>query len=81
VIWDDRMYELYGYPKDTRESLYAIFNKSVHPEDAQMMAGIIGELLSSKKEINGAVYRIILPGGRIRYIESHRSLKNQRAEE
>lgn len=75
VIWDDRMYDLYGYPKETHESLYAIFNKSVHPEDAQMMSQIIGELLSRKKEINGAVYRIILPDGRIRYIESHAIIK------
>jgi PAS domain S-box-containing protein len=71
VIWDDRMYQLYGYPKDTRESLYSIFDKTLHPDDAPMMKSIIGELLSRKKDINGAVYRIILPDGRTRYIESH----------
>jgi PAS domain S-box-containing protein len=75
VIWDDRMYELYGYPKDTPVSLYKIFDKAVHPEDAQMMSQIIGELLSRKKEINGAVYRIVLPDGGIRYIESHAIIK------
>ena len=75
VVWDDRMYELYGYPKDTTLSLYKIYNMAMHPDDAEMMAKIIGELLSLKKEINGAVYRIILPDGRIRYIESHAIIK------
>jgi signal transduction histidine kinase len=56
-------------------SLYKIFTMSVHPDDAQMMAGIIGELLAGKKEINGAVYRIIVPDGKIKYIESHAIIK------
>jgi signal transduction histidine kinase len=36
-----------------------------------MMQKVIQELFSMKKEVNGAVYRIILPDGRIRFIESH----------
>ncbi|MES2374355.1 MAG: PAS domain-containing protein [Bacteroidota bacterium] len=75
VAWDDRMYELYGYPKDTGLSLYKIFFTAIHPDDSDMMVKIIDELLSMKKEINGAVYRIILPDGRIRYIESHAIIK------
>ena len=75
VIWDERMYSIYGYPPDTQMSLYKIFFTSVHPEDVEMMNTIIGELLSRKKEINGAVYRIILPDGQIRNIESHAIIK------
>jgi signal transduction histidine kinase len=40
-----------------------------------MMANIINELLAQKKEIDGAVYRIIVPGGDIKYIESHAIIK------
>lgn len=75
VIWDDRMYEMYGFPKNTELSLYKIFGKALHPEDAEMMNKIIGDLLSLKKEINGAVYRILKPDGKIRYIESHAIIK------
>lgn len=75
VIWDDRMYELYGYPKDTPLSLYKIFYTAMHPDDAQRMNEIINELISRKKEVNGAVYRIVLPDGRVRHIESHAIIK------
>jgi two-component system sensor histidine kinase/response regulator len=75
VIWDDRMYEIYNHSKDSQQSLYSIFFKAVHPDDAEMMSKIIGDLLSLKKEINGAVYRIVLPDGKIKYIESHAIIK------
>lgn len=75
VIWDERMYSIYGYKPDTSISLYKIFYASVHPEDVEMMNTIIGELLSRKKEINGAKYRIVLPDGKVRYIESHAIIK------
>jgi PAS domain S-box-containing protein len=75
VIWDERMYEIYGYPKNTTLNLYKIYNMAMHPDDTEMMAKIISELLSQKKEINGAVYRIILPDRRVRYIESHAIIK------
>lgn len=71
ILWDDRMYEIYGYPRDTQLSLYTIFFKSLHPDDAEMMNVILGELMSQRKEIDGAIYRIILPDGRTRFIESH----------
>lgn len=75
VIWDDKMYEIYGCKKEQGLSLYKVFFNSVHPEDRTMMANIINELLAQKKEIDGAVYRIIVPGGDIKYIESHAIIK------
>lgn len=75
VAWDDRMFELYGYKKDTDLSLYKIFFKAIHPDDTDMMVKIIDELLSMKKEVNGAVYRIVLADGKTRYIESHAIIK------
>lgn len=71
VIWDDRMYALYGIEKGYPLSLYKVFGNALHPEDEPMMRRIIEELLTMKKEINGAVYRIMLPDGSLRYIESH----------
>jgi PAS domain S-box-containing protein len=75
VIWDERMYEIYGYSRQTELSLYKVFGKALHPDDRELMNKVIGELLSNKKEIDGAVYRIIRPDGQIRYIESHAIIK------
>lgn len=75
VIWDDRMYKIYGYTRGTPLSLYKVFGTALYPEDAVMMNNIIGDLLSQKKEINGAVYRIIMPDGSTKHIESHAVIK------
>jgi PAS domain S-box-containing protein len=75
IIWDKRMFAMYGYPNGTSTSLYKVFADSVHPEDTGRMSSIIADLVSGKKEINGAVYRIILPDGRTRYIDSHAIIK------
>lgn len=75
VIWDDKMYELYGYSKNTELSLYKVFGTALYPDDAVRMKQVISELLSQKKEIDGAVFRVILPDGGIRYIESHAIIK------
>ncbi len=75
VIWDDKMYEIYGCRKEPGLSLYKVFFSCVHPDDRTMMANIINELLAQKKEIDGAIYRIIIPGGDIKYIESHAIIK------
>lgn len=75
VIWDKRMYAIYCHTPETQVSLYKIFFNSVHPDDTEMMNDTIGQLLNGQKEINGAVYRIIIPDGRIRYIESHAIIK------
>lgn len=75
VIWDERMFQLYGYPNGTDTSLYKIFNTAVHPEDTDRMAKIIGDLIMGITEINGAIYRIVMPDGTIKSIESHAIIK------
>jgi two-component system NtrC family sensor kinase len=75
VIWDERMFRIYGYPNGTDTSLYKIFNSSVHPEDTNRMAQVIGDLITGITEVNGAIYRIVLPDGSVKYIESHAIIK------
>ncbi len=79
AIWDDKMYELYGYKKDTTLSLFKIYGNAIHKDDAEKMGKIFGDFLSQKKEINGAIYRIILPDGTNRYIESHAIIKKSQS--
>lgn len=75
IIWDEKMYELYGFEKDSPFQPYKIWKKSMHPDDLDMMKQIIADLVEGKKDIDSAVYRITMPNGRVRHIESHAIVK------
>jgi len=71
TFWDEKMYDLYGFAKDTPFPPYKIFKKMMHPEDKEMMKKILAGLAEGKKSIDSAIYRINMPNGKIRYIEAH----------
>ena len=75
IIWDDKMFELYGYEKNSTIPPYQIWKQAVHADDIAMMESIINELIEGERDINSAMYRIITPNGRVRYIESHAIVK------
>ncbi len=75
IIWDDKMFEMYGYENDPDFPPYKIWKRTVHPDDLDMMQKIIGQLIDGKREIDSAVYRITTPNGRVRHIESHAIVK------
>ena len=75
IIWDDKMYELYGYEKNSPLPAYKIWKRCMHPDDLEMMQQIIAQLAAGKREIDSAVYRIITPNGRGRHSESHAIVK------
>jgi len=75
IIWDDKMYELYGYETNSPLPAYKIWKRCMHPDDLEMMQRIITQLAAGKREIDSAVYRIITPNGRVRHIESHAIVK------
>lgn len=71
TFWDEKMYDLYGFAKDTPFPPYKIFKKAMHPDDKDLMKGILAGLAEGKKLIDSTVYRITIPNGKIRYIEAH----------
>ncbi len=71
TFWDEKMYDLYGFAKDTPFKPYKIFKKAMHPDDKDMMKNILAGLADGKKFIDSTVYRINMPNGKIRYIEAH----------
>jgi len=71
TFWDEKMYDLYGFAKDTPFLPYKIFKKAMHPDDKEMMKNILARLSEGKKSIDSTVYRITMPNGKIRYIEAH----------
>lgn len=79
IIWDDKMFELYGYEKDTPLPPYKIWKRAMYPDDLEMMQRIIGQLIEGQREIDAAVYRITTPNGKVRHIESHAIIKKSSA--
>jgi PAS domain S-box-containing protein len=75
VIWDDTMFEIYGYVNNEQASPYKIWKKLMHPDDMNMIMEIVNELVEGKKEEDSALYRIITTSGVIRYIETHAIVK------
>jgi PAS domain S-box-containing protein len=71
VIWDDTMFDIYGYVNNEHASPYKIWKKLMHPDDMNMIMEIVNELVEGKKEEDSALYRIITTSGVIRYIETH----------
>jgi PAS domain S-box-containing protein len=75
VIWDDTMFEIYGYVNNDQASPYKIWKKLMHPDDMNMIMEIVNELVEGKKDVDSALYRIITTSGVIRYIETHAIVK------
>ncbi len=75
IIWDDKMFEMYGYEKNPAFPPHKIWKRAVHPDDLEMMQRVIGQLIDGKREMDSAVYRVTTPNGRVRHIESHAIVK------
>jgi GAF domain-containing protein len=66
--WDDRLIALFGYDKDGFTPHFDSFRRRVHPED---LPGLLGAIEQAKEGGDYAAdYRIVLPGGTVRHIES-----------
>ncbi|CAK0745666.1 two-component system, sensor histidine kinase and response regulator [Gammaproteobacteria bacterium] len=71
LVWDQRMFEIYGAPPAARESqlLYEFWRSRVHPDDITMAE----QKLHAQMEGSGRydpVFRIVMPDGGIRYIQA-----------
>ena len=75
VIWDDTMFDIYGYVNNEHASPYKIWKKLMHPDDMNMIMELVNELVEGKKEEDSALFRIITTSGTIRYIETHAIVK------
>lgn len=71
LIWDERMYELYGLEKsDVPETIYQTWANALHPQDREMAETAIQQALRGEKEYSPE-FRVVLPNGSIRYIKAY----------
>lgn len=71
VIWDDRIFEIYGMARDAFGGTRASWLQLLHPDDRARAEQIEQDALSLGSEEYDNEFRIILPDGFVRYVEMH----------
>jgi len=69
MIWDDRMFELYGIKQDTFPNTLDAWTNGLHPEDKQKAIDDCNSALKGEKDFN-TTFRIVQPSGNILYIKA-----------
>jgi PAS domain S-box-containing protein len=71
VQWDERMYEMYGASEEERKGglAYEFWRSRVHPDDVAMAESKLQAEIAGTGRYD-PVFRIILPDGRVRYIQA-----------
>jgi PAS domain S-box-containing protein len=70
LIWDDRMYELYGQTKSSDYEAYSFWLDTLHPDDRVATAALVEQSLSGKTDFD-TEFRAIHPDGSIHFIKAY----------
>ncbi len=70
VVWDERMYALYGIRPEDFECVVQAWEKAVHPDDIEQVNQEVQDAIAGRTEFN-TEFRVIWPDGQIRFIEAH----------
>ncbi len=70
MIWDDRMYELYGLKKDDFAETYEAWINRLHPDDVAGVRDEISQTLRDEKKYN-TEFRVICPDGAIKNLRAY----------
>jgi len=70
LVWDDRMYELYGVTKNSDTRLaYDIWTQGLHPEDRDVSETLIRQAVLGQAEFDPE-FRVVHPDGSIHFIKA-----------
>ncbi|MCB0166693.1 MAG: PAS domain-containing protein, partial [Anaerolineae bacterium] len=70
LIWDERMYEMYGVKPESFSGNYEGWKKNLHPDDLAEAVGAVQQAIHNQHEFHFE-FRIVPPSGEVRYIEAH----------
>ena len=69
-IWDERMYELYGIPKQADGSIdYDDWANRLHPEDRDSIESLLQQAISGEVEYD-TEFRVVHPDGTLHFIKA-----------
>lgn len=69
LIWDDRVYELYGVEQEKFPANYEAWLNLLHPEDVDNANRTINSAINDQQDYQ-TEFRIVLPDGSIKYIKA-----------
>lgn len=69
LIWDDRMFELYGVKPEEFGGVYEAWEKCLHPDDLINQRNEIQAAIAGERDFH-SVFRIVHPGSQVRFIEA-----------
>lgn len=67
-IWSEEFFQIFGMDPKTTPGFDA-WNAAVHPDDRQIAAARIQDAIDTKQDLSSD-YRVVLPGGEIRWIRA-----------
>ncbi len=70
LIWDKRMFELYGIQSKDFGGAYEAWKSGVHPDDIIKTDAEFQDAIAGKAEFHSQ-FRVVWPDGQIRFIEAH----------
>ena len=70
MIWNDRMFELYGITRDTFTNTIDAWTNGLHPEDKQRAIDECNTALAGKKDYD-TTFRVLHPDGTVRHIKAN----------
>jgi len=74
LVWDAKMYALYGIPERESGGTFEIWQQCLHPLDRKRAEAEIAAALGGIKDFN-TEFRVLWPTGEVRYIEAHGIVK------
>ncbi|MBV5316009.1 MAG: PocR ligand-binding domain-containing protein [Prolixibacteraceae bacterium] len=73
MIWDERMFELYGTTHDTFPNNIDAWINGLHPDDKQMAIDACNAALNGEKDFNTS-FRVLHPDGKILHLKADGSI-------
>lgn len=69
MVWDDRMFELYGITREKFPTSIGVWQNGLHPEDKGTAITVCTAALKSGKDFN-TIFRVCHPDGAVRHIKA-----------
>ncbi len=73
LVWDGRMYQLYGLTAGDFGGAYDAWVRGVHPDDRERGDEEIKKALAGEKEFD-LEFRVVWPNGQVRHLKAHSKL-------